>query len=444
MQSSLLMTAPDDICSVSWMDTNGIVIALGMKDGTTEIWDSLKMALVRKLNGHAGRISSLAWNNHILSTGSKDSKIINHDLRVNNHILHTLVGHTHEVCKLKWSPNRNYLASGGNDNLLCVWDINQSNSCTNSNYTRNLQSNTNSNMNQRSSIINNNTIPINNIDNNSNIRLRRDNMSTTNFGQNSIQNNNLLGNINQDMNVNPISARNIMTNSIDDDFTNPNSNNPIPSRTNTITNLNIITNQRNNNTGNNIINNNIFTISERISLENSNSDFSFSPVVNGNQVINELNPRIIFDNHEAAVKALDWCPWQKNVLASGAGSKDKTIKFWNIDNGTLINSINTGSQVCNVAFNQNERELISTHGYSKNQISLWKYPSMSKIIELDGHMSRVLYMAMSPDGTTIVTGAGDETLRFWKISENKRIDPLNLKEMNSLYTANILSNFQVR
>ena len=28
---------------------------------------------------------------------------------------------------------------------------------------------------------------------------------------------------------------------------------------------------------------------------------------------------------------------------------------------------------------------------------------------------RVLYLAMSPDGQTIVTGAGDETLRFWNI-----------------------------
>jgi len=28
---------------------------------------------------------------------------------------------------------------------------------------------------------------------------------------------------------------------------------------------------------------------------------------------------------------------------------------------------------------------------------------------------RVLYLAMSPDGQTIVTGAGDETLRFWNV-----------------------------
>eukprot|EP00199_Chlamydomonas_sp_CCMP681_P004273 CAMPEP_0119102336 /NCGR_PEP_ID=MMETSP1180-20130426/1117_1 /TAXON_ID=3052 ORGANISM="Chlamydomonas cf sp, Strain CCMP681" /NCGR_SAMPLE_ID=MMETSP1180 /ASSEMBLY_ACC=CAM_ASM_000741 /LENGTH=94 /DNA_ID=CAMNT_0007086597 /DNA_START=68 /DNA_END=350 /DNA_ORIENTATION=- len=28
---------------------------------------------------------------------------------------------------------------------------------------------------------------------------------------------------------------------------------------------------------------------------------------------------------------------------------------------------------------------------------------------------RVLYLACSPDGTTVVTGAGDETLRFWTL-----------------------------
>ena len=35
------------------------------------------------------------------------------------------------------------------------------------------------------------------------------------------------------------------------------------------------------------------------------------------------------------------------------------------------------------------------------------------VAALTGHSHRVLYLAMSPDGETIVTGAGDETLRFW-------------------------------
>lgn len=36
-----------------------------------------------------------------------------------------------------------------------------------------------------------------------------------------------------------------------------------------------------------------------------------------------------------------------------------------------------------------------------------------------GHTSRVLFLAMSPDGETIVTGAGDETLRFWNVFPRK-------------------------
>lgn len=40
---------------------------------------------------------------------------------------------------------------------------------------------------------------------------------------------------------------------------------------------------------------------------------------------------------------------------------------------------------------------------------------MQKVATLTGHTYRVLYLAMSPDGSTIVTGAGDETLRFWNI-----------------------------
>ena len=38
---------------------------------------------------------------------------------------------------------------------------------------------------------------------------------------------------------------------------------------------------------------------------------------------------------------------------------------------------------------------------------------MLQLARLTGHTFRVLYLAVSPDGESIVTGAGDETLRFW-------------------------------
>ena len=61
------------------------------------------------------------------------------------------------------------------------------------------------------------------------------------------------------------------------------------------------------------------------------------------------------------------------------------------------------------------QELVSSHGFSHNQLTLWKYPSMVKMAELTGHTSRVLHLAQSPDGETVVSGAADETLRFWKV-----------------------------
>lgn len=39
---------------------------------------------------------------------------------------------------------------------------------------------------------------------------------------------------------------------------------------------------------------------------------------------------------------------------------------------------------------------------------------MVKVTELTGHSCRVLHMAMSPDGQTVVSAAADETLRIWK------------------------------
>ena len=33
---------------------------------------------------------------------------------------------------------------------------------------------------------------------------------------------------------------------------------------------------------------------------------------------------------------------------------------------------------------------------------------------MQGHTARVLHMAQSPDGTTVVSAGADETLRFWK------------------------------
>lgn len=54
-------------------------------------------------------------------SGSRSGHIHHHDVRVADHHIGTLTAHAQEVCGLKWSPDGRYLASGGNDNLVCIW-----------------------------------------------------------------------------------------------------------------------------------------------------------------------------------------------------------------------------------------------------------------------------------------------------------------------------------
>ena len=130
----------------------------------------------------------------------------------------------------------------------------------------------------------------------------------------------------------------------------------------------------------------------------------------------EIKPYAVNNMHQAAIKAMSWCPWKRHILATGGGSKDQSIKIYSCDNNKLLKNIKTGSQVCTLLWNNIEKEIISSHGYNKNQIIIWNYEKNKKICELKGHMNRVLYLTMSPNERYICSGSGDETLRFWEIN----------------------------
>ena len=70
------------------------------------------------------------------------------------------------------------------------------------------------------------------------------------------------------------------------------------------------------------------------------------------------------------------CPWQPNILASGGGTADRTIRIWNCNNGTLMNTVDTKSQVCSLVWANEYKELVSAHGYANNEVTIWKYPTM--------------------------------------------------------------------
>lgn len=125
--------------------------------------------------------------------------------------------------------------------------------------------------------------------------------------------------------------------------------------------------------------------------------------------------RLEFAGHKAAVKAMSWSPLKREVLATGGGTKDRTIQSWNTNSGKVLHCVTTQGQVGSLHWNYTE--LISCHGYSNNVVNIWD-SCLTKIQGLHGHKNRIISSAMSPDFTTLVTASADETLRFWKINES--------------------------
>ncbi|KEP65760.1 UNVERIFIED_CONTAM: WD domain, G-beta repeat-containing protein [Hammondia hammondi] len=175
-------------------------------------------------------------------------------------------------------------------------------------------------------------------------------------------------------------------------------------------------------------------------------------------------PLFAYEEHSAAVKAVAWSPHASGLLASGGGTADRHVRFWNTNIATTssVHRFDVGCQVCNLCFSPHSEELLSTHGFSLNQVFVWSYsprllsssaasysrpsflassPSslpdaslvsafsspclsnaaverpMGKTATLSGHTARVLFVAVAPCGRRAVTGAGrgDETLKFWKV-----------------------------
>ncbi|GFZ15981.1 transducin family protein [Actinidia rufa] len=120
------------------------------------------------------------------------------------------------------------------------------------------------------------------------------------------------------------------------------------------------------------------------------------------------------EDHTAAVKALAWFPFQGNLLASCGGGSDRYMKFWNTHTGACLNSVDTGSQVCALLWNKNERELLSSYGFTQNQLSL-EVPIHGEISRAHWPYIKSTFHGSEPDGCTVASAAGDETLRFWNV-----------------------------
>ncbi|KAG6831487.1 hypothetical protein H0H87_005054 [Tephrocybe sp. NHM501043] len=118
-----LADAPDGtyVSSVDFSN-DGAFLGIGLGTGDVELWDVEAAQKLRTMAGHQGQIATLSWHQHILSSGCGDGSIWHHDVRVPRHKVMELLGHSGEVCGLRWRPDGELLASGGNDNVVNIWD----------------------------------------------------------------------------------------------------------------------------------------------------------------------------------------------------------------------------------------------------------------------------------------------------------------------------------
>ena len=102
-------------------------------------------------------------------------------------------------------------------------------------------------------------------------------------------------------------------------------------------------------------------------------------------------------------------------------------------------------KVCALLWSKEYKEIISGHGFSQNQLTIWKYPAMNRVTELTGHTARILHMTMSPDGQHVASAAADETLRFWKcFGHDQKQKKIHTKGHGSEAGNRLMSSMKVR
>lgn len=113
------------VCNYNYSSFNKTVLHTEIIFGFTRIYNKL----MHKYTEHSRSIlectgivaGSLAWCDEHLSTGSRDNTVLQWDQRLPAFPTRRLLGHVQEVCGLRWAPNHQHLASGGNDNKLFIW-----------------------------------------------------------------------------------------------------------------------------------------------------------------------------------------------------------------------------------------------------------------------------------------------------------------------------------
>ena len=115
--------------------------------------------------------------------------------------------------------------------------------------------------------------------------------------------------------------------------------------------------------------------------------------------------------HSGSVTSVVYSPDNHYILS---GSRDKTLKLWEISTGKEIKSfIGHSERVTSVDYSPNGEYVLS--GSADKSIKLWNVKTGEVIRTYKGHTEDVNSVAFSPDGKTIASGSYDKTVKFWNL-----------------------------
>lgn len=124
--------------------------------------------------------------------------------------------------------------------------------------------------------------------------------------------------------------------------------------------------------------------------------------------------------HNAAVKAMAYCPWSPSLLATGGGSHDRTIRFWHTGTGTLIKKIPVHAQVTSIFWSRFNRQFVATFGFSDpgtgSLISVFTFPQCELRVQVTSRAGlRFLSASQSANDGQVAVTSNDETVRFYEV-----------------------------
>jgi guanine nucleotide-binding protein G(I)/G(S)/G(T) subunit beta-1 len=117
-----------------------------------------------------------------------------------------------------------------------------------------------------------------------------------------------------------------------------------------------------------------------------------------------------FRGHTKDINGLDF---MGNGLSVVSGSEDGTCKLFDLRSSQeLMSYTRDKNEPCSsVSFSKSGRFTFA--GYSDNVVCVWDTLKGKKMTELKGHNGKVSHVAVSPDGSCVLTASWDKTIKVW-------------------------------